>query len=225
MSNNLNTLVFDVNETLLDLEPLKSSINTALGDENAADLWFAQLLQYSLVETVTGSYHDFSQIAGVVLNMAAKKYHKEFSDKEIEKILDPIKKLEPYPDVEPGLMKLKNAGFQLIAFSNGKPSVLNEQLEFAGLTSYFDKILSVDAIKKYKPHPASYEYALKETSSKAEHTMMVAAHGWDIAGAIRAGLKTAFIERPGKTLYPLLEKPEITAKDCKKLSELLTMSR
>ena len=107
--------------------------------------------------------------------------------------------------------ELKNAGFKMIAFSNGKPSVLKEQLKFAGLTTYFDQILSVDEVKKYKPHPETYKYALKQANSKAENSMMVAAHGWDIAGAQRAGLKTAFIKRPGKFIFPLAEKPTLSA--------------
>ncbi|CAL68399.1 haloacid dehalogenase type II [Christiangramia forsetii] len=213
MLKNIKTLIFDVNETLLDLDPLKTSINEALGNNQATDVWFAELLQYSLVESVTNTYHDFSEIAAAILKMNAKKYDKEFSEEEIKDILKPISQLEAYADVVEGLEKLQKTDLQLIAFSNGKPSVLKEQLEFAGLSKYFDKILSVDPVKKYKPHPETYEFVLKEAGTKKENSMMVAAHGWDITGAMRAGLRTAFIQRPGKFIFPLSQKPTIETSD------------
>lgn len=209
MNRKITTLIFDVNETLLNLQPLKDSINTALDDKRAAEIWFSKLLHYSLVETTTGSYHDFSAIAVAVFKMLAEKKQKSFSEDEINKVLDPISKLEAYPDVPDALKKLKGKGLKLIAFSNGKSSVLNEQLKYAGLSRYFEKILSVDSVKKYKPHPDTYRYAVKGAGVELENTMMVAAHGWDITGAMRAGLKTAFIQRPGKFIFPLAEKPTL----------------
>lgn len=216
----IKTLIFDVNETLLDLSPLKESINSALG-EGAAEVWFSQLLHYSLVETSTGTYHDFSEIAAAIFRMNAQKKNLDFSDSEIEEILSPITRLKAYKDVEPGLEKLKNSGYQLIAFSNGKPSVLKEQLDYAGLTSFFDKILSVESVRKYKPHPASYSYALTSSGADASSSMMVAAHAWDVTGAKRAGLQTAFIQRTGKYLFPLAEKPDLIFKNIQDLANKL----
>lgn len=204
----IKTLIFDINETLLDLSPLKESINSALG-EGAAEVWFAQLLHYSLVETSTGTYHDFSEIAAAIFRMNAQKKNLDFSDSEIEKILSPITRLTAYKDVQPGLEKLKNSGYQLIAFSNGKPSVLKEQLDYAGLTSFFHKILSVELVRKYKPHPETYQYVAKEVGVEINKAMMVAAHGWDVAGASRAGMQTAFIQRPGKYTFPLAPDPTL----------------
>ncbi|MGA8855521.1 MAG: haloacid dehalogenase type II [Christiangramia sp.] len=219
------TIIFDVNETLLELSPLKKSINSAFEHENAADIWFAELLQYSLVESITHSYHDFSEIAAAVLKMNAQKWNKDFSDKEIEKILSPITKLSAYPDVKTGLNKLKNAGYKLIAFSNGKPSVLKKQLDYAGLSEYFDKILSVDSVKKYKPHPDAYKYAVNIAGVDLKDVMMVAAHGWDITGAMRAGLETVFIQRPGKSLFPLAQKPTFETANIETLSKILLGSK
>ena len=213
MTKNIQNLIFDVNETLLDLTPLKRSINAALEDESASDIWFSQLLHYSLVETITGSYHNFSELATAVFEMNAQKHNKNFTKTEIGEILSPIEKLKSYPEVMEGLKSLKEAGYDLIAFSNGKPEVLSKQLKFAAIDHYFDKILSVEAVQKYKPHPDAYNFVLDQGGLDVEETMMVAAHGWDIAGAQRAGLKTAFIQRPGKFLFPLARKPTMEALD------------
>ena len=221
MKNNITTLIFDVNETLLDLSPLKKSINTKLKNEQAADIWFAELLQYSLVESITGAYEDFSKIAAAVLKMNAKKYQIELTDDEVELTLEPITKLKAYEDVKAGLQKFKEAGLELIAFSNGKPSVLKEQLKYAEIDHYFDQILSVDSVQKYKPHPATYNFAVEKSSSEKENCMMVAAHGWDITGAMRAGLQTAFIEREGKFTYPLSPKPQISTDNILTLSQMI----
>ena len=203
-------LIFDVNETLLDMQPLKDSINTALENPYAFDIWFPQLLQYSLVETITGTYHDFSEIAAGVFKMTAQKLEKDFSDNEVKQILSKISELQPHEDVPQGLANLKEQGYILVALTNGKPRVALEQLEYAGLSSYFDKILSVEVVNKYKPAPETYNYVTKMFTVANSEAMLVAAHGWDITGAKRAGLRTAFVNRPGKSLYPLAESPDLT---------------
>lgn len=201
-------IIFDVNETLLNLDPLKASINNAFNKE-VADLWFARLLHYSLVETTTGNYHDFSKIAAAILQMMAKTEGRQFSEAEIEKILSPVTQLETYADVIPGLSDLKKAGIRLVAFSNGKPSVLQQQLENAGIAKLFDLVYSVEELKKYKPHEEAYKFVLRKTGIRASEACMVAAHGWDVYGASSAGLRTCFIERPGKVTYPLAKKPDL----------------
>ncbi len=221
MKNNISTLIFDVNETLLDLQPLKDSINSSLNDQNAAEVWFSELLQYSLVESITGSYHDFSMIAASILKMNARKRKLDLNDEEIGEILKPISFLHAYPEVAEGLVRLSKAGYKMVAFSNGKPSVLKDQLEFSGLAQYFDHILSVDAVKKYKPHPDTYRYAVDKAGGELRTTMMIAAHGWDIAGAARAGMQTAFIEREGKFVFALAPEPSLVSKDILSLASKL----
>ena len=140
--------------------------------------------------------------------MQAKRLSKELSEDQIKDTLSVVRKLKPYPDVIPALEKLKQNGIQLVAFSNGKPEVLHAQLEFAEIKSFFNEIYSVDGFERYKPHPDSYRYVLKQLKLSPGEAMMVAAHGWDIAGAQSAGLKTAFLRRPGKSLYPLTPEPD-----------------
>ncbi|MCP9199060.1 haloacid dehalogenase type II [Gramella sp. GC03-9] len=204
----IKAIVFDVNETLLDLQKLKDSVDQVLEKKGAAEVWFTSLLHYSLVESIRDEYHDFSEIAAAVLKMQAEKDSKKLSEDHIKDTLAVVKDLDPYPDVLPGLQKLKEYGVKLIAFSNGKPDVLNAQLKNAGIATLFDEIHSVDACKKYKPHPHSYKYILEKVDLPANKVLMVAAHGWDIAGAKSAGLNTCFVNRPGKVNYPLAPEPD-----------------
>jgi len=206
-------IIFDVNETLLNLIPLKEEVNAALENEMGFEVWFPKLLHYSLVETSTGNYSDFSEIAAATFKMISGKFEKEFSDEEIKIILSEITKLQAYPDVKPGLEQLKNAGFKLIAFSNGKPDVLKAQLKYAEIDSFFYGIHSVEEIKKYKPNLASYQFILNKYKISPQNALMVAAHAWDILGAQRANLKTCFVKRPGKSLYELAKDPDFSVSE------------
>ena len=130
-----------------------------------------------------------------------------------------MKKLSAYADVEKGLNILKEAGFRLATLTNSPLPTLTAQLQHSGLTPYFEATLSIDAIQKYKPAPESYEYAARALGVSKSEIIMVAAHGWDIAGAMQAGLQAAFIERKGQSLYPLSPKPQFTGKDLVEIAD------
>ncbi len=221
MNTKPKLLIFDINETLLDMTPLKKSINEALKDARAFDIWFPTLLQYSLVETLTKNYKDFSEIAGATLKMTAHKLDIDLTEVQIKSILSPITKLSAYPEVSNALEVLKQNGFILVALSNGKPQVVNDQLKYARIHHFFDKVLSIEEVKNYKPHVSTYHCAYSLMNVLPEDTMLIAAHGWDIAGAKRAGIQAAFINRPGKSLYPLAIEPEIIGSNLKEITKSL----
>ena len=209
----LTVIVFDVNETLLDMTDVKKKVNNALGSKSGFKLWFTQLLQYSLVDTVTGSYHDFGAIAGATLEMTALALEMELKEEDKKEILAAMKSLPPYDDVKEGLQLLKDAGFRLVTLTNSAKDTLQQQLKHAGLANFFETTLSVDEFKLYKPHVAVYKKAAEQLGVSPTEALLVAAHGWDIAGAAAAGLQVAFIERKGQSLYPLAPKPQYIGKD------------
>ncbi|TVZ26144.1 2-haloacid dehalogenase [Gillisia sp. Hel_I_86] len=221
MTTKPKLLIFDVNETLLDMSPLEQSINQALKNEWAFDIWFPTLLHYSLVETLTENYRDFSEIAAATLKMVAHKLDVQLSEEKVKKVLSPITKLSAYPEVAKSLDILSNNGFKLVALSNGKPQVVQDQLKYAKIHHFFDKVLSVEEVKNYKPHVSTYHCAYSLMNILPEDSMLIAAHGWDIAGAKRAGLKAGFIERSGKSLYPLAIEPEITGASLAEITNFL----
>ena len=99
------------------------------------------------------------------------------------------------------------------------------QLEHAGLAKYFEQTFSIDEIKKYKPALETYQYAAKALGVDTEDMLMVAAHGWDLAGASIAGMQTAFIERKGQALYSLASEPEYTGKDLVQIANAIIKQR
>lgn len=214
-------LVFDVNETLLDMTPLKKAVNALLNEEQGFRIWFGMLLHYSTVSNSINEYYNFTTIAAATLDMAATSLHKKVTEEEIKETLSVIKSLQTYPDVIKGLQLLKENGFRLITLTNSPPSALKEQLKNSNLTDYFEQALSIDTIEKYKPAAETYLWAAEKLAVQAEEMLMIAAHGWDLAGASHAGLATCFIAREGQSLYTLSSKPDFVANDILAMAEKL----
>lgn len=204
-------IVFDVNETLLDLGPVKEAVNAFYGKEDAAALWFGKLLYYALVSRVTGAYRNFSEVADAVLDMVSAYYGKEMPAARKEEILSKMAALPPHEEVKEGLDMLKEAGYRLATFTNSAQEVADRQLVHAGIDHFFERSLSVEAQQLYKPELTAYKNALQKLNAPPAQTLFVAAHGWDMAGAAQAGLQTAFIRRKGKSLFPLALSPTYTA--------------
>ncbi|WP_026708017.1 haloacid dehalogenase type II [Flavobacterium frigidarium] len=218
---NKPVIVFDVNETLLDMTPLKKSVNDLLGEEQGFKIWFGMLLHYSTVSNNIEEYNDFTTIALATLKMAAVSMKIEVSDDQIKNTLSLIKTLQTYPDVEKGLTLLKESGFRLITLTNSPDGALQAQLENSKLTHFFEQALSIDALGKYKPAPETYRWAAEKLDVTPEEMLLVAAHGWDIAGASHAGLATGFVAREGQSLYSLSKDPDFIADDILKMAEKL----
>lgn len=216
-------IIFDVNETLLDLAPLKTSVGKALnGREDLLPLWFSTMLHYSLVETLSDNYHSFGEIGTAALIMVAETQDIELEyDDAKEAIVTPLHSLPPHPDVVAGLNALKDDGFRLVSLTNSSAEGAETQLRSAGLTDLLEKRYSVESIKKYKPHPDTYRMVINDLGVKPGEVLMVAAHAWDLAGAKNVGLQVAFIARPGKALYPNVAMPDYVVSDLSELVKVL----
>jgi 2-haloacid dehalogenase len=206
-------IVFDVNETLLDLGALDQEFERVFGSASIRSNWFAQVLQNSLVASITGKYDDFGKIAGAALDMTAQSHLIELQQEDRSAILGRIRTLPAHPEVRAGLDRLKDAGFRLFTLTNSPPQVVEAQLKNSGLLESFEQSLSVDAVKRFKPDAEVYRMTAKELGVPVEQVRLVAAHDWDVAGALVAGCAAAFIARPGKVLNPLMPVPDIIGND------------
>tara|TARA_R100000935_G_scaffold15425_2_gene30855 strand:- start:73464 stop:74276 length:813 start_codon:yes stop_codon:yes gene_type:complete len=216
-------LFFDVNETLLDLTDMKQVISKALNDrDDLLSLWFTTMLQYSLVTTASGHYEHFGTIGAAALQMVAANNNIEISEEEAHNtVVNSLRGLPSHPEVKKALAQLKNDGYTLVSFTNSSNEGVKKQFENAGLTEYFDERLSVEEVGKFKPFTDTYSWAARKMGIKPEECMLIAAHGWDVAGALWAGWRGAFISRPGQQLFPLAPNVEINEPDLLKISEKL----
>lgn len=204
-------IFFDVNETLLDLSAMRASVGEALGGrEDLLPLWFSTMLHHSLVDSTTKRFHTFGEVGVAALLMVAKVQGIELSPEAAKaSIVTPLRSLPPHPDVIPGLKAPKKMSPKLVSLTNSSNLGVKTQFENAKLIEYFDGRLSVEDIETYKPDLSTYRWAAKKMGVAIEDTMLVAAHGWDIAGAKAAGMQAVFIRRPGKVLYPLAIPPDL----------------
>ena len=206
-------IVFDVNETLLDLNDLAPYFERAFGNKEVLDAWFTQMIESAMVGVITGVYADFGEVARGALAMTAEREEVELSDEDANAILTGVRKLPPHPEVREALSLLQEGGLRLAALTNSTLEVAQSQLTQAGLAGFFEQILSADSVEQLKPAAEVYEQAAEALGVETSDMRLVAAHAWDLAGAMRAGCAGAFVARPGKVLDPLAPEPDVVGDD------------
>jgi len=211
--------VFDVNETLLDLGALDPHFERVFGDAGVQRAWFLQLLQSALVATVTGAYSDFGQVGGAALEMVAEREGVDLSDEDRQRVLGGMRELPPHPEVSESLERLRDAGLRLATLTNSTQQVAEAQMANSGLRDYFEEVLSADTVKRLKPAPEPYRMAAESLGVEAGQVRLVAAHAWDVAGALRAGCAAAFVARPRMVLDPLVERPDVVGANLREVAD------
>jgi 2-haloacid dehalogenase len=211
--------VFDVNETLLDLTALDPPFERVFGRAGIRQQWFGQLLQSALLSTVTDAYSDFGALARAALEMVAQRNGVEVTPEDRDAILGTVRSLPPHREVRGALGRLRSAGLRLATLTNSTEAVANAQLSNAGLADLFERVLSADTVHRLKPAREPYEMAAREFGAETGGIRLVAAHAWDVAGALRAGAAAAFVARPGMVLDPLAPVPDIVGGDLDEVAD------
>jgi 2-haloacid dehalogenase len=216
----MTVLAFDVNETLLDLRALDAPFAAAFGDAALRPQWFALMLQVAFVGGLTGSYVDFTTAQRSALAMLATRQKVTVSAAQAETIVNGMRTLPPHPEVHAALTRLR-ARYRLVALTNSPKDVAEAQLRNSGLRVQLDAVYSADEVRALKPAPEPYRMVAERTGVSIGDVRLVAAHGWDIAGALAAGCHAAFVARPGAVLYPHGPQPDVIAPDLTGVADAL----
>jgi 2-haloacid dehalogenase len=211
-------IAFDVNETLLDLAALDPLFERAFGDAAVREQWFSQMLQLAFVGGLIGRYVDFSAAQRAALAMLAERYDVEA---DADEVAGAMRSLPIHPEVPAALDALRAAGFTLAALTNSPLDVVHDQLRNAGIAGRFDEILSADQVQALKPRPEPYVLVAQTFGVPIGDVRLVAAHAWDIAGAMAAGCTAAFVARPGKVLSPIGAAPDVIGADLAEVAAAL----
>lgn len=214
-------IAFDVNETLLDLAALDPLFARIFGDASVRRAWFGQFIHNALLQTVLGEYVPFGKVGLGALEMIAAARGITLSDADKSAIAEGVATLPPHPDSLIGLTRLKDAGFRLCALTNSTVEVATRQLTTAGLAPLLDGMFSADTVGRLKPAPEPYFHAAAQMGVPVDQVRLVAAHAWDVAGALKAGCAAAFVARPGMVVNPLLPQPDIVAPDIAAVAEAI----
>jgi 2-haloacid dehalogenase len=219
------TLLFDVNETLLDMSALDPLFEQTFGTAHVRQDWFLILQGLWMTATLTDSFKPFDTLAAAALTMTAERDGRPLQTHDRERILNAMKTLPAHADAHSALDLLRASGVRLAALSNGSLKGVTLQLQHAKLVDKFDAIFAADQVKQYKPASAPYLFAARKLKLKPSAVDLVAAHAWDIAGAAAAGLHTVFVRRPGKTLNPSGTKPDIVVSDLTEFAQNVAVRR
>jgi 2-haloacid dehalogenase len=205
-------IVFDVNETLLDLTTMEPTFERIFHDKGAMRLWFANLIMYSAALTVAGCYVPFTDIGSAVMKMLADTRGIKILDADKKELVEKFSTMPPYPEVPRALKKLRAAGFRLFTLTDNLPEVQTRQLEHGGVVDLFERRFSADGVKHHKPSPQAYGYVTRELGVQPSQLCLIACHTWDTLGAVAAGWKAALIKRVGNELLGVGPQPQIVGK-------------
>jgi 2-haloacid dehalogenase len=215
----VRVLAFDVNETLLDLSALDSHFEAVFGSAALRGQWFSQMLQLAFVGAITDRYLDFTSAQHAALNMVAQREGIELSGAAARRIVDGMRELPPHADVPDALDRLRAGGLTLSALTNSPLDVARDQLRNAGLDERFHAILSADQVRELKPRREPYELVARTFDVSPGQVRLVAAHSWDVTGALAAGCRAAFVARPGMVLSPIGERPDVVGGDVGEIAD------
>ena len=214
-------IVFDVNETLLDLETMEPTFERIFGEKSAMRLWFANLIMYSAALTVAGCYVPFTDIGSAVMKMLADTRGIKIDDKDKKELTEQFSTMPPYPEVPAALGKLRDAGFRLFTLTNNPAEVQTHQLEHGGIVDLFERCFSVDSIKHHKPSRQVYAYVESELGAEPSQLCLIACHTWDTLGAVAAGWSAALIKRVGNDVLAVGPQPQIVGNDLNDVADQL----
>jgi 2-haloacid dehalogenase len=217
----LPLIVFDVNETLLDLETMQPTFERIFGDKGAMRLWFANFIMYSAALTVAGCYVPFTDIGAAVMKMLADTSGIKIGDNDRKELTERFSTMPPHPEVRGALRKLRDAGFRLFTLTDNLLEVQTRQLEHGDIVNFFERRFSADGVKHHKPSREAYAYVERELGVKPSQLCLIACHTWDTLGAVAAGWEAALIKRPGNDVLGVGPQPQIVGNDLNDVADQL----
>jgi 2-haloacid dehalogenase len=214
-----SVIAFDVNETLLDMHALDEPFEMLLGSASLRPQWFALMLQLAFTGGLTGQYVDFTTAQRAALAMLAEREGMPLTASDIDGLVGRMSSLPPHPEVPGALAALARTRLRLVALTNSLQRTAEAQLANAGLSGCFEAVISADSTGHLKPAPQPYHAVAERCGVSIGEVRLVAAHSWDIAGAVAAGCQAVFVARPGMVLSPLGDPPGITGSDLAAVAE------
>ena len=208
------TLAFDVYGTLIDTNGVVNLLEKFMGEKAKAFsfTWREKQLEYSFRRAHMQNYVDFSICTKQALDYTCLFHKESLSSEQRNELMAIYAVLPAFPEIKEALEKLKEKGFRLFAFSNGKKEAVTKLLENAGIIELFLGIVSVDDIKTFKPSPAAYAHFLRTADAKSGQSWLISSNAFDVTGAVSAGMNSAWIQRSLENIFDPWEiQPTIAA--------------
>ncbi|MGI9002625.1 MAG: HAD-IA family hydrolase [Pseudonocardia sp.] len=201
-------VLVDVFETMLRVEPLGSRFVAVGRPEHEWELFFTRTLRDGMALTLAGAAPPFAEVARAALRTTTGH---TLSDEALDYVLGGFRELPPHPDVEPALAALAQARVPAYAFTHGTAAVACDALDRAGLRTYLRGVLSSEEIHAFKPLPRVYHWACQQVATPVDRVGLVAAHSWDVHGAVCAGLVGGLATRLEGAVPGVVVSPHVAA--------------
>ncbi len=216
-------LAFDVYGTLVDPIGISKQLEEYLPHQSlrVAEVWRQKQLEYTFRLTCMERYEDFERVTRKALDYALAGTAQVLGPEQRDALMARYDDLERFADVEPGLQRLKEAGHAMVVFSNGAPRMLDAVIDAAGLRPYFQRFVSVDEVKAYKPSPKTYRHVARRLGLPIGEIRLVSSNPFDVIGAAAAGMRAAWVDRSGGPFDTLGSPPEIVVGSLTELAEAL----
>lgn len=212
---------FDAYGTLFDFNPV--AIEESIPSDRAAalrDLWRTKQLQYFWASTLQGAYRDFESLTADALDFAIEALHLDQPGLH-DALMAQYARLRPYPEIAGTLGKLKSQGFRIVIHTNATMKIVTSSLVGAELTDFFDEIVSIDAVRHYKPHPVAYRYLVDRLNVQVNEIAFISSNGWDAFGAAQFGLSSIWVNRTNGPRERLSGRPTYVVSDVGSLPDIL----
>jgi 2-haloacid dehalogenase len=203
MAGRVEAVVFDVLETLLDIDPIGARLEEVGQPAAVLGPFFLRFQRDAMALTLAGDVADFTSTARQALRTETKQ---AMSTDAIEHVLEGFAMVPAFSDALPALRKLTEAGIRVGCLTVGDPENTRSFLAGAGLDTYVDHVVTSQAVGVWKPAPAVYHYSAKTLGCDLDRMALVAVHAWDCHGAKRAGALAGWCSRlegePGDVFEP-----------------------
>ena len=197
------SLAFDVYGTLIDTSGVYDALQKKVGDKAKIfmETWRSKQLEYSFRRGLMQNYADFSVCTSNALDFACLQLNCNLSEEDKNELMHQYTILPAFSDVEDSLVKLKAANYRLFAFSNGSAAAVKNLLQNAGIDHFFEAIVSVEAVKTFKPNPAVYDYFLQKTNTAKTNAWLISGNPFDVIGSISAGFRSVWVQRNSTAIF------------------------
>jgi len=186
--------VFDAYGTLFDVHSVIDAGRAITSDPAALSaLWRQKQLEYTWLRALMGRYEDFWSVTGAALRHSVRRLGLRADDAQLARLMEAYLSLACFAEVPAALERL--AGRPRAILSNGSPRMLAAAVTSSGLERHLQHVLSVDAVKTYKPAPAVYALAPRALGLPAADLLFVSSNAWDVAGAKSFGYQVAWCNR------------------------------
>jgi 2-haloacid dehalogenase len=213
-------VLFDLNGTLLDPSVIAEPLGGGEEERRLTAEAFREALLFAMADTLSGGrYRPLPQYLAAALEHTLRRAGRDIGP--LGAAMEQAAAMDPFPDATSALGVLHDAGLHIGVLTNSTAESAERVLNSARLRDRFEVVLGSDAVEVYKPHPRIYKHPVAQLDVEPDQACLVAAHAWDVAGAMRAGLRGAWVARSERWLVPLVPEPDVRGEDLEDVARSL----